>query len=170
MTFSHEAGLAGLGVGHFGARTGGLAGRTRCRRHRSLSPAQPLRSPCEHKRRKRRLHLIWCSLTLGLSTGGRGCADSFVCRQRALRSDRRERQSHGVSQKQNGRWTGDAIRDESPRTLCLREPHRITLVVLSGSRPVNLSSAGHRYADIDLEDPNFEHTHYEKLKAARRAA
>jgi NAD(P)-dependent dehydrogenase (short-subunit alcohol dehydrogenase family) len=26
---------------------------------------------------------------------------------------------------------------------------------------VNLSSAGHRYSDVDLDDPNFEHTPYE---------
>jgi len=27
-----------------------------------------------------------------------------------------------------------------------------------GSRLVNLSSSGHRFSDVDLDDPNFEHT------------
>jgi NAD(P)-dependent dehydrogenase (short-subunit alcohol dehydrogenase family) len=30
-----------------------------------------------------------------------------------------------------------------------------------GSRLVNLSSAGHRYSDVDLDDPNFERTPYD---------
>jgi NAD(P)-dependent dehydrogenase (short-subunit alcohol dehydrogenase family) len=30
-----------------------------------------------------------------------------------------------------------------------------------GSRLVNLASSGHRYSDVDLEDPNFEHTPYD---------
>jgi NAD(P)-dependent dehydrogenase (short-subunit alcohol dehydrogenase family) len=29
------------------------------------------------------------------------------------------------------------------------------------SRLVNLASSGHRYSNVDLQDPNFEHTHYE---------
>src|ERR1700684_4379689 len=39
--------------------------------------------------------------------------------------------------------------------------NRIASLLKSGSRLVNLSSAGHRFADVDLEDPNFEHTPYE---------
>jgi NAD(P)-dependent dehydrogenase (short-subunit alcohol dehydrogenase family) len=34
---------------------------------------------------------------------------------------------------------------------------------------VNLSSSGHRYSDIDLEDPNFEHTAYEEFVAYGRS-
>jgi hypothetical protein len=38
--------------------------------------------------------------------------------------------------------------------------NRIASLLKPGSRLVNLSSAGHRYADVDLEDPNFERTPY----------
>ncbi len=34
---------------------------------------------------------------------------------------------------------------------------------------MNLSSAGHRYADVDLEDPNFEHTPYAEFIAYGRS-
>src|SRR5215831_14817236 len=36
--------------------------------------------------------------------------------------------------------------------------NRIAPLMKSGSRLVNLSSAGHRFSDVDLDDPNFEHT------------
>src|ERR1700749_2358616 len=36
--------------------------------------------------------------------------------------------------------------------------NRIAPLLKSGSRLVNLSSAGHRIADVNLVDPNFEHT------------
>jgi NAD(P)-dependent dehydrogenase (short-subunit alcohol dehydrogenase family) len=39
--------------------------------------------------------------------------------------------------------------------------NRIALLLKDGGRLVNLSSAGHRYSDVDLDDPNFEHTPYE---------
>ena len=32
-----------------------------------------------------------------------------------------------------------------------------------GSRPLNLSSSGHRYSNVDLDDPNFERTSYERM-------
>src|SRR5260370_35262942 len=38
--------------------------------------------------------------------------------------------------------------------------NRIASLLRPGSRLVDLPSAGHRYADVDLEDPNFEHTPY----------
>jgi len=38
-----------------------------------------------------------------------------------------------------------------------------------GSRLVNLSSAGHRYADVDLADPNFERTPYTEFGAYGRS-
>src|ERR1700712_926599 len=46
-----------------------------------------------------------------------------------------------------------------------------TLVPLfkPGSRLVNLSSAGHRFADVDLEDPNFDHTTYDEWVAYGRS-
>lgn len=39
--------------------------------------------------------------------------------------------------------------------------NRIAPLLKDGGRLVNLSSAGHRFSDVDLEDPNFEHTPYE---------
>src|SRR6202795_3978883 len=47
--------------------------------------------------------------------------------------------------------------------------NRIASLLKSGSRLVNLSSAGHRYADVNLEDPNFEHTPYEEFIAYGRS-
>jgi NAD(P)-dependent dehydrogenase (short-subunit alcohol dehydrogenase family) len=47
--------------------------------------------------------------------------------------------------------------------------NRIASLLHAGSRLVNLSSAGHRYADVDLEDPNFEHTPYEEFVAYGRS-
>jgi NAD(P)-dependent dehydrogenase (short-subunit alcohol dehydrogenase family) len=39
--------------------------------------------------------------------------------------------------------------------------NRIAPLMNPGSRLVNLSSAGHRYSDVDLDDPNFERTPYD---------
>ncbi len=39
--------------------------------------------------------------------------------------------------------------------------NRIAKLMKPGSRLINLSSAGHRYADVDLDDPNFDRTPYE---------
>jgi NAD(P)-dependent dehydrogenase (short-subunit alcohol dehydrogenase family) len=39
--------------------------------------------------------------------------------------------------------------------------NRIVSLMKPGSRLVNLSSAGHRYSDVDLDDPNFERTPYD---------
>jgi NAD(P)-dependent dehydrogenase (short-subunit alcohol dehydrogenase family) len=39
--------------------------------------------------------------------------------------------------------------------------NRIASLMKPGSRLVNLSSAGHRYSDVDLDDPNFERTPYD---------
>jgi NAD(P)-dependent dehydrogenase (short-subunit alcohol dehydrogenase family) len=47
--------------------------------------------------------------------------------------------------------------------------NRIASLLKSGARLVNLASAGHRYADVDLEDPNFEHTPYEEFVAYGRS-
>jgi len=47
--------------------------------------------------------------------------------------------------------------------------NRIASLLRSGARLVNLSSAGHRFADVDLEDPNFEHTGYEEFVAYGRS-
>jgi NAD(P)-dependent dehydrogenase (short-subunit alcohol dehydrogenase family) len=47
--------------------------------------------------------------------------------------------------------------------------NRIAPLLKGGSRIVNLSSAGHRYADVDLDDPNFERTPYEAFVAYGRS-
>jgi NAD(P)-dependent dehydrogenase (short-subunit alcohol dehydrogenase family) len=47
--------------------------------------------------------------------------------------------------------------------------NRIASLLRAGSRLVNLSSAGHRYADVNLEDPNFEHTPYDEFIAYGRS-
>jgi NAD(P)-dependent dehydrogenase (short-subunit alcohol dehydrogenase family) len=39
--------------------------------------------------------------------------------------------------------------------------NRIASLMRAGSRLINLSSSGHRFANVDLEDPNFERTPYE---------
>jgi len=39
--------------------------------------------------------------------------------------------------------------------------NRIAALIRNGGRLVNLSSAGHRFADVDLQDPNFEQTRYD---------
>jgi NAD(P)-dependent dehydrogenase (short-subunit alcohol dehydrogenase family) len=47
--------------------------------------------------------------------------------------------------------------------------NRISSLIRDGGRLVNLSSAGHRYANVDLNDPNFEHTPYEPFVAYGRS-
>jgi NAD(P)-dependent dehydrogenase (short-subunit alcohol dehydrogenase family) len=47
--------------------------------------------------------------------------------------------------------------------------NRIAALLPPGSRLVNLSSAGHRFSDVDLEDPNFDHTPYAEFVAYGRS-
>ena len=47
--------------------------------------------------------------------------------------------------------------------------NRISSLVRDGGRLINLSSSGHRYANVDLEDPNFERTPYEPFVAYGRS-
>jgi NAD(P)-dependent dehydrogenase (short-subunit alcohol dehydrogenase family) len=47
--------------------------------------------------------------------------------------------------------------------------NRIASLLGPGGRLVNLSSAGHRFADVDLEDPNFDHTPYAEFVAYGRS-
>ena len=47
--------------------------------------------------------------------------------------------------------------------------NRIAPLIRAGGRLVNLSSAGHRYSKVDLQDPNFEHTPYEPFVAYGRS-
>lgn len=47
--------------------------------------------------------------------------------------------------------------------------NRIVTLMKPDSRLVNLSSAGHRFSDVDLDDPNFERTRYEEFVAYGRS-
>ncbi|MFZ0786745.1 MAG: SDR family NAD(P)-dependent oxidoreductase [Candidatus Acidiferrales bacterium] len=47
--------------------------------------------------------------------------------------------------------------------------NRIAPLIRKGGRLVNLSSAGHRFADVDLDDPNFERTPYDPFIAYGRS-
>lgn len=47
--------------------------------------------------------------------------------------------------------------------------NRIISLLKPGSRLVCLSSAGHRFADVELADPNFEHTPYNEWTAYGRS-
>jgi NAD(P)-dependent dehydrogenase (short-subunit alcohol dehydrogenase family) len=47
--------------------------------------------------------------------------------------------------------------------------NRIAPLMRAGSRLINLSSSGHRFANVDLQDPNFERTPYEPFVAYGRS-
>ena len=47
--------------------------------------------------------------------------------------------------------------------------NRIASLIRDGGRLINLSSSGHRYSNVDLEDPSFEHTPYEPFVAYGRS-
>jgi NAD(P)-dependent dehydrogenase (short-subunit alcohol dehydrogenase family) len=47
--------------------------------------------------------------------------------------------------------------------------NRIAGLMKPGSRLVNLSSAGHRFSDVDLDDPNFARTPYSEFGAYGRS-
>jgi NAD(P)-dependent dehydrogenase (short-subunit alcohol dehydrogenase family) len=47
--------------------------------------------------------------------------------------------------------------------------NRIAKLIKEGGRLINLSSAGHRFSNVDLKDPNFETTQYEPFVAYGRS-
>jgi len=47
--------------------------------------------------------------------------------------------------------------------------NRIAPLLRKGSRLINLSSAGHRFSNVELDDPNFERTPYEPFVAYGRS-
>ena len=47
--------------------------------------------------------------------------------------------------------------------------NRIAPLIRKGGRLINLSSAGHRLSNVDLDDPNFERTPYDPLVAYGRS-
>ena len=47
--------------------------------------------------------------------------------------------------------------------------NRISPLMRPGSRLINLASSGHRFANVDLDDPNFERTPYEPFVAYGRS-
>src|SRR5580692_3521742 len=47
--------------------------------------------------------------------------------------------------------------------------NRIARLIRDGGRLINLSSSGHRYSNVDLADPGFEHTPYDPFVAYGRS-
>jgi NAD(P)-dependent dehydrogenase (short-subunit alcohol dehydrogenase family) len=47
--------------------------------------------------------------------------------------------------------------------------NRLAPLLRPGGRFVSVASSGHRFADVDLDDPNFDHTPYDELVAYGRA-
>src|ERR1700704_4894512 len=47
--------------------------------------------------------------------------------------------------------------------------NRFASLIRDGGRLINLSSSGHRYSNVDLEDPNFERTTYDPFIAYGRS-
>jgi NAD(P)-dependent dehydrogenase (short-subunit alcohol dehydrogenase family) len=47
--------------------------------------------------------------------------------------------------------------------------NRIAPLIRAGGRVINLSSSGHRFSNVDLNDPNFEHTPYDPFMAYGRS-
>ncbi len=47
--------------------------------------------------------------------------------------------------------------------------NRIAPLMSAGARLVNLASSGHRYSNVDLDDPNFAHTPYDPFVAYGRS-
>jgi NAD(P)-dependent dehydrogenase (short-subunit alcohol dehydrogenase family) len=47
--------------------------------------------------------------------------------------------------------------------------NRIASLIRPGGRLINLSSSGHRFSDVDLEDPNFAHGTYDPFLAYGRS-
>ena len=47
--------------------------------------------------------------------------------------------------------------------------NRIAPLICKGGRLINLSSAGHRYSNVDLDDPNFERAPYDPFVAYGRS-
>src|SRR5271169_2526283 len=47
--------------------------------------------------------------------------------------------------------------------------NRIASLIRAGGRLINLSSSGHRFANVDLQDPNFERTPYDPWVAYGRS-
>src|SRR3954454_10779389 len=47
--------------------------------------------------------------------------------------------------------------------------NRMASLIRDGGRLINLSSSGHRYSNVDLEDPSFEHTPYDPFVAYGRS-
>jgi NAD(P)-dependent dehydrogenase (short-subunit alcohol dehydrogenase family) len=47
--------------------------------------------------------------------------------------------------------------------------NRIASLIAPGGRLVNVSSSGHRYSDVDFDDPNFEHAPYDPMIAYGRS-
>ena len=62
----------------------------------------------------------------------------------------------------------DAIRHQSPGPLRPGQPD-CPATSRKGGRLINLSSSGHRFSNVDLDDPNFEKTPYDPFVAYGRS-
>jgi NAD(P)-dependent dehydrogenase (short-subunit alcohol dehydrogenase family) len=47
--------------------------------------------------------------------------------------------------------------------------YRIVSLIRAGGRLINLASSGHRFANVDLQDPNFERTSYDPFVSYGRS-
>ena len=70
------------------------------------------------------------------------------------------------------RWSAcNGLRAPAERLICTCDlfVNRIASLMKPGARLVKLSSSGHRFGDVDLDDPNFERTPYEPFVAYGRS-
>ena len=88
------------------------------------------------------------------------------------RADRRadeQRRRDGLPVRPDRRRLRDAVRHEPPRPLRAHAPADAGGLPATQPRIVNLSSAAHGIADVDLDDPNFERTDYDAWVAYGRS-
>ena len=97
----------------------------------------------------------------------RACADRIAGERRTVRRGHRQCRSDGHTVRPHRRWLRNAVRDESPGPLCPGQPDCVAYS--DGGRLINVSSAGHRYSNVDLVDPNFERTPYDPIVAYGRS-
>ena len=90
---------------------------------------------------------------------------------RGARPPRRAHQQRGRHGVPAGRRPPTASSSRSARTTSATSCSRScwTRCSATGSRVVALSSAGHRFSDVDLDDPNFERTPYDPWVAYGRS-
>ena len=111
------------------------------------------------------LDLVELDLASLASVRGRGRC--LARKGQRLRRDHCQCRRHGLPQEHHGGWVRDAVRHQSPGSLCLCQSHRLLAEGRGKAGQPVLS--GHRFSDVDLEDPNFEHTPYSEFGAYGRS-